>query len=387
MASEPSRFLSDLRELLPAIRQRAAEIEAARRMPLDLVKQLRSLGVFRMLVPRSHGGLEIDFPSSVDVLAMLAAADGACGWTVMIGCETPQLFSLLPRESFDRIYAEGPDTICAGAFAPQGKAVVEAGGYRASGRWAFASGCQHADWIFGQCVVLEGGAPVAGPTPGAPKLRCLVLPSSAWQVLDTWYTAGMRGTGSNDIAIDGVHVPEEWTFDLWFGQPCLAGPHCAAPLLQFSMHIGAVALGIAEGALGDLVALAGTRKVRLYAKAELADQPLFQYRLGHAELDARAARALLTSCAQDFWAQAQAGAIDPAMFTRVLSTTAWVTETATQVVDACYRAGGGSALYETSPLQRRLRDIHTVTQHASVQENVFANVGAALLGKAGPFGP
>jgi alkylation response protein AidB-like acyl-CoA dehydrogenase len=153
------------------------------------------------------------------------------------------------------------------------------------------------------------------------------------------------------------------------------------------MHIGAVALGIAEGALGDLVALAGTRKVRLYAKAELADQPLFQYRLGHAELDARAARALLTSCAQDFWAQAQAGAIDPAMFTRVLSTTAWVTETAAQVVDACYRAGGGSALYETSPLQRRLRDIHTVTQHASVQENVFANVGAALLGKAGPFGP
>ena len=387
MATAAEHLLSDLRDFLPSLSTRAPEIEAARRLPPDLVKELRSLGLFRMLVPKSHGGLEIDFPPSIDVLAALAAADGACGWTVMIGCETPQLFSLLPRETFNRIYAEGPDPICAGAFAPQGKAVVEPGGYRASGRWGFASGCQHADWIFGQCLVLQDGAPVPGPSPGAPKLRCVVLPRSAWQVLDTWHTAGMRGTGSHDVAIGDVHVSEEWTFDLWFGQTSLAGPHFAAPLLQFSMHIGAVALGIAEGALADLVALAGTRKVRLYAKAELADQPLFQYRLGHAQVDARAARALLASCAEAFWTQAQSGALDPSLFTRVLSTTAWVVETAARVVDGCYRAGGGSALYEASPLQRRLRDIHTVTQHASVQENVFANVGADLLGKAGPFGP
>jgi indole-3-acetate monooxygenase len=388
MPNPAQRILSDVHEFARSLSVRAAEIEAGRRLPPHLVDELKALGLFRMMVPKSHGGLEIEFPQSIDILAALAAGDGATGWTVMIGCETPQLFSLLPRASFDAAYAGGPDTICAGAFAPQGKAVVDRAGYRASGRWGFASGCQHADWIFGQCVVLENGTPLPGPVPGAPKLRCMVLPASAWQIHDTWHTAGMRGTGSHDIGIEDLHVDEEWTFDLWFGQPSLGGASFAAPLLQFSMHIGAVALGIAEGAIADLLALAGTRKVRLYAKAELADQPLFQYRLGHAEVEARAARAFLHSCAESYWAQANAGAIDPTtLFTRVLSTVAWVVETSTRIVDACYQAGGGSALYDKSPLQRRLRDIHTLTQHASTQENVFVNAGAEKLGKPGSFGP
>jgi len=103
------------------------------------------------------------------------------------------------------------------------------------------------------------------------------------------------------------------------------------------------------------------------------------------QADARAARSFLHACGAEYWALAKAGAVDPTHFTRVLSTVAWVVETATRIVDACYQAGGGSALYEKSPLQRRLRDIHTLTQHASVQENVFMTLGAERLGKAGSF--
>jgi alkylation response protein AidB-like acyl-CoA dehydrogenase len=386
VTNDANHLLNTVRELAPTIAARAGEIEAGRRLPLDLLKELRRIGVFRMLAPRSHGGLEIDFPTSVDVLAELSAADGATGWTAMIGCETPQLFSLLPRASFDAVYANGPDVICGGAFAPQGSAELAGGVYRASGRWGFASGCQHADWLFGQCVVTQNGVPVQGPMPGAPMLRCVVLPAPRFEILDTWNTSGMRGTGSHDIALRDASVPADWTFDLWLGRPTVAGPNFAAPLLQFSLHIGAVALGIAEGALADLTALAGTNKKRLYARAELSDQPLFQYRLGHAEADARAARALLTSRAQAYWAQARAGALEPSLRTQVLQATAWVAETSSRVVDTCYTAGGGSALYAASPLQRRLRDIHTLTQHASVQENVFATAGAERLGKPGSFG-
>jgi len=119
-----ARLLDAVRGVAPAIRTRADEIESGRRLPLDLLKELRALGAFRMLAPRSHGGLELDFPTSVEVLSELAAADGATGWTVMIGCETAQLFSLLPRASFDAVYANGPDVICGGAFAPQGTADV-----------------------------------------------------------------------------------------------------------------------------------------------------------------------------------------------------------------------------------------------------------------------
>jgi alkylation response protein AidB-like acyl-CoA dehydrogenase len=382
------RLLAAVREKGPAIAARGGEIESARRLPPDLVEELRSIGLFRMLLPRRWGGLELDFPPSVDILAELSAHDGSTGWTTMIGCEAPQLLALLPEATFEAIYADGPDVIVGGAFAPRGTAVAidgGAGGYRVSGRWSFASGCQHSRWLFGNCVV-RGEAPAPEASPSPPILRCALLPAGAWRILDTWRTAGLRGTGSHDIEIDDAVVARDWTFDLFQGQPWLRDPLFAAPLLQFSTHIGAVALGIAEGALRDLIALAGTNKLRLYARASLADSPLFQYRLGHAEADLEAARALLRARAEELWARARgAGNVAPEMRTRVLQTTAWVAETATRVVDACYTAGGGSALYDTSPLQRRLRDIHALTQHASLQDSVFATAGAERLGRTGPF--
>ena len=204
MGSEAERLLEAVREIAPAISARAAEIEAGRRLPLDLVKELRAIGVFRMLVPRSHGGLEIDFPTSVDILAELAAADGATGWTVMIGCETPQLFALLPRASFDAVYAGGPDVICGGAFAPQGtrRASTAAGGYRVSGRWGFASGCQHADWLFGNCVVTQNGVARAGTDPRrADSCAAWCCPRRAGRSSTPGTPPGMRGTGSHDIAL------------------------------------------------------------------------------------------------------------------------------------------------------------------------------------------
>jgi alkylation response protein AidB-like acyl-CoA dehydrogenase len=379
-------LVADVRDVAPRISARAAEIEAARRIPPDLVNELRALGLFRMLVPRSHDGLEIDFPLSVDILAELAAADGATGWTSMIGCETPQLFGLLPRATFDAIYSNGPDVICAGAFAPQGTAEEAGDGYRASGRWGFASGCQHAEWIFGNCVLTRGGTPLPGPAEGAPQLRCMVLPAAQWEILDTWNTAGLRGTGSHDIAIRDAPVPVAQTFDLFNGAPNLPGAHFAAPLLQFALHIGAVALGIAEGAVRELVTFAATGKRRLYARAALADAPLVQYRLGHAEADVQAAGAFLRARVDSYWQQALAGRVEAGLRTQVLQTVAWVVERCTGVVDACYTAGGGSAIYDASPLQRRLRDMHVLTQHASVQENVFVTAGAERLGRTPGFG-
>jgi alkylation response protein AidB-like acyl-CoA dehydrogenase len=386
MPTDADRILWAVRDLAPSLAARSDEIEFARTLPPDLVPKLASIGLFRMLVPRSHGGLEIDFPHSVDILTELAAIDGALGWTVMIGCETPQLFALLPRKVYDQIYSGGPDVICAGAFAPQGTAETVDGGYRINGRWAFASGSGHAGWLFGRCVVVRDGKPAPGFPEGSPLTRCAVMPASQWQILDTWRTLGMRGTGSNDFTVKDAFVAEDWTFDLFFGQPCLGGPLFASSVLQFSMHIGAVALGIAEAALGDLIALASTNKKRLYASSSMADSQLFQYHLGHAEADAQAARALLKMRVQNYWEKALNSSVTFADSTPVLQTVGWVVETSARVVDACYQAGGGSALYDSSPLQRRLRDIHTLTQHASTQEGVFATAGAIRLGRVGPFG-
>lgn len=360
--------------MLPDIKNRAAEIEQCRRIPQDLVDSLRDAGLFRMLLPDSHGGLGYDFPSSVALLRDLASADGAVGWSMMISNESPQLFALLPRETFDAVYAAGPDATVAGTFAPKGQAMPVDGGYRASGRWSFASGCEYSDWLFGNCVVPPATADAA------PSLRCVLLPREQWQIHDTWHTSGLRGTGSQDISLDDVFVDEGYSFDLFGGQPCINTPIFALPIAQFSLHIGAVALGIAEGAHEDLIALATTGKKRLYGRTPMTESELFQFRLGDSEAELRAMEALLFRQTDEFWTQAQDGTLTPALLPRVLQAVSWVARSAAAVVTTCYHAGGGSVIYDKSPLQRRLRDIHTLSQHASVQESLFANNGAALLG-------
>ncbi len=385
MTRQPA-VLANVRDLAPEIARRSAEIEAARRIPLDLVATLKRAGAFRMLVPCSYGGDEVEFPVSALVLEELSAADGAVGWATMIGCETAALFSLLPKPTFERIYQAGPDVICGGAFAPDGTADFTSDGFRARGRWGFASGCQHADWLFGNCVVLEHGAPRPGALPGTPELRCVALPASQWEIIDTWRAVGMRGTGSHDVALAETLVPEQQTFILFGGTPSLAGPLFAAPLVQFSLHIGCVALGIARGALDDIAALASSGKRRLYAQSTLSDSPLFQHTLGRNALDFEAAKALLYARVNEFWADAQAGPIPAERSNRFISAVAWVANASAEIVSSCYRAGGGSALREASPLQRRLRDILTLTQHASVQDSVFSRIGAGLLGKDARFG-
>src|SRR5262249_36100456 len=157
------RMLADIRDLAPKVTARIGEMESARRMPLDLVEALKSIGVFRMFVPRSHGGLDLDLPSAMEVLAALARIDGSLGWTAMIGGGGPIIAPSLPRETYEQVYRNGPDATLAGSIQPAGRAEAVAGGWRVSGRWPFASGCLHAEWMAGFCVVTEGGKPVPGP--------------------------------------------------------------------------------------------------------------------------------------------------------------------------------------------------------------------------------
>jgi len=382
MANQAEILLNAVRDFAPKISARSAEIEAGRRLPPDLLAELISIGLFRMLTPKSHGGMEIDFPTSMQILEMIAKADGATGWIVMIGSETPQLLALLPRHRFDQLYSESPDLIIGGGFAPRGTAELRGNEYLVNGRWAFASGCQHCKWLLGNCVVTENGKPRAGFLPGSTEIRAMMFPADAVKIIDTWKVNGLRGTGSHDIAVENLRVPLEDSLDIFFGHSSVPGPLYAAHLAYFVLHIAAVGVGIATRAVREVVALAATSKKRLYTSASMADTPLFQYRVGNAETTLRAARALLMEESRRVWSNAVAGnSLIPNEQIRVVGTAAWVAHTAASIVDACYTAGGGSALYDSSPLQRCLRDIHTLTQHAAVGEGSITRAGAVLLGQ------
>ena len=374
------RLLAGIREMAPAISARAAEIEAGRRMPLDLVEALKAIGVFRIFVPRSHGGLELDLPAALEIIEALGRIDGSVGWTAMISGGCDLYASLLSPESYEQVYRKGPDVIIAGSAQPAGTADAAAGGWRVNGRWPFASGCQHADWIFGFCIMTEDGKPLAGED-GAPLVRGFLLPARDWRIEDTWHVAGLKGTGSHHFALSDTLVPATNFFDLATGVPCLPGPLYQAvpqflPLLHATLEVG-----VAEGALDDLIALAATGRQQLKAAVSMRESETFNSSSdGSRPVCGRRARFTGPRSASH-WRHALAGTLkDEALLTQGTQAAIWVATTCVGVADACFTLAGGSAIYESSPLQRRMRDLHVAAQHAAVQQRHYVSAGKQLLG-------
>jgi indole-3-acetate monooxygenase len=368
----PGDVLASVDRLGPTIAARAAEVEAARRVPSDLLDELRGAGLFRMLLPPRLGGLGFDLPDVAPIIEAIAAADASVAWIVLIGGGSWCDLATLPRETFETIFT-GDDVIIAGVFSPTGTITAESGGYRVRGRWAFASGCEHATWLFANAV--------EETVDGAHELRGALFAPHEVAIEDTWWATGLRGTGSHHFNADVV-IPPERTFRPMTDEPAIDEPilRLPAPAL-YSTLIATVAVGTAGGALDDITSLAQV-KVPLLADAPLASNPLFHHDLAVADTDLRAARTLLRETTERMWAGAQ----DREELTleeraRIRATAVWATQRATAVVETAYRAGGGTAVYRDSPLQRRLRDIQAIGQHFLVKRDTLTTAGALLAGR------
>lgn len=369
----PEAVLSAVTSLTPTVRARAAEVEAARRLPADLLAELRDAGAFGILRPPSHGGAGADLVAAGRVFETLARADASVAWTVMIGAGTWCDLVELSRSDFDAVLSS-PDSIGAGAFSPSGSLTKVAGGYRVEGRWGFVSGCEHADWLYANGI--------EGVVDGVPQMRMAVFTPDQVTIEDTWNVSGLRGTGSHHIRVDGVVVPASRTMVPMAGNPCIDTPIVRIPPPSvFSTFIAALAVGVARGALDDVVDLAAG-KVPLLDHAPLATNARFQYSLAVADTDVRAARALLDETAGWMWATAIAGdelTIDQRGAIRAAA--AWATTRCASAVDVAYEAGGSSSLYADCALQRRWRDIHALTQHFLVKADTMTAAGAILAGQ------
>lgn len=387
MQDGKTKLLQAVRELAPTITARAEELDSGKRLPMDLVARLKAAGFFRMFVPKSHQGEDLDLLSGLEVMEALARVDGSTGWTVMLGSESPHLLSLLPRPLFDSLYAQGPDVILGGAFNAQGQAEQVDGGWRVSGRWAFASGSQHADYIFANCVLVKDGKPLPGPAEGVPRVRAMLFPANEVRIIDNWDVLGLRGTGSHDFALEAAFCPDERSFEIFGGVSNVQSPNFVVPPLHAGLHMGAVAVGIAQGALDETLQWTTSGKKRMYARAPLIESPVVHTHLGRAETQVRAARAALRDVASNFWDACQQGpeAATPMLLAQAMATLSFVAETTSMAVDTCYRIVGGSAVRNASPLQRRFRDIHTLAQHGAISEGWFAQLGGAFFGRPVTF--
>jgi len=384
MTKTTQSMLAEVRKLAPDIVSRAAEIEALRQLPSDLVEALRAIGIFRMFVPRSHGGLELDLPSALEIIRALAKIDGSVGWNAMIGSGGGIFAPLLPREIYDRIYENGPDTIIAGSTQPAGTAEKEGDHWRVDGRWPFASGCVHAEWMLALCKMAEGGKPLLNDR-GVAVVRGFILPAHNWEIEDTWHVAGLKGTGSHHIKIRNAVVPAAHFFDLEAGVPCVPSPLYEAVRQFLPLLHAAFDIGVAEGALDDLIELAGSGHQQQRTARPMRDSEAFQFELGRVSAELRAARAFFQAQVESHWRHALAGTLkDDTLLIEGTQAGIWIASTCVRVVDACFALAGGIAVYDSSPLQRRLRDLHVAAQHATVHQRQYAAAGQAVFTQARP---
>jgi len=376
------QVLSRITALAPMVSRLAPDIEQGRRLPAELVSALKSTRIYGMLVPRRYGGLELDPLSAFQAVAALARLDGSVGWNAMIGHIGALMPFLASPTLCEQIYHDRQDHIMAGSGQPVGTADRVPGGWKVTGSWPFASGCQNAEWIGGTCVMMESGSPIDASDGPGPMIRTCFMPAEYWEIRDTWHTFGLKGTGSHDVALTDVFVPDENFLEFPFGTSFAPDPICGKfPEVLLLAH-AALAVGIAEGAIMDLVALAGTGVKQQFMTTPLVETERFKEGLARLDAELMAARALLEVQTTRVWQNPdRSTAKDLAGVAEQLQSAIWITSACVRVAEGCFELAGSRAVYESSSLQRRMRDLRVAAQHMAVSPRHYVTAGAAMLAR------
>lgn len=369
-------LLDATRAILPLVRANADEGERERRLPKQVAKALAEAGIAKMLAPRSIGGLEIDPITQLDVIEQLAHAEGSVGWVAQVYSSCAHLTGFLAPECGYQIFGRNPNAIMSGTLAaPYGRATVTDGGFRVSGRWPYGSGCQEADYLGFTTGVYLGHRPRLDAD-GLPEQRIVVVPASSIIIHDTWHVSGLRGTGSHDVEVQDVFVPDGFTF-WWTEKPSNPGP--LYKHRWWLLAHGAQRLGVARAAIDALYELAQV-KTPTRSTILIRDRPLTQIQFAQAEAQWRAARAFLWETTAQLWERASAGEpLGPKdlALARLANTNASVG--AAQIADLMFSAAGGTAIHANHPIERLFRDAHAAAQHATASVPTYEQWGRVLL--------
>ena len=373
-----AEMLDAVATIAPTFEAEAEESERLGRLSDVSMQAIRSAGLIGLRTPKVFGGYEADPITELEVLEAACRADGSAGWCLGILTGTSAMAgAYLPRETADMIFANGPVPM-AGAPTPHGKAQPKGDGYVLNGRWSFGSGIHHAEYVMAGARI-EGIPPPAG-------LRIFVLLRSEVELVDNWQVAGLRGTGSCDYEIHDTFVPTSYSFSLMemaTGQAKSGGPsyRLGLPGIVSVFHIG-IPLGIARHALDEVIRVATTKRRGILSTVPLAERGVFQSKIGKAQLQLSAARALALDVTTRAWEAVQAGeTLAPAVQAELRGAGTYITELTQDIATMAFHAGGGAALFDSSPLQRCFRDVHAAGQHFIASDSAYQGLGRFLLGR------
>ena len=371
--------LETARKLAPLIRASAAETDAQRELPRPLFEAMADAGLFRLALPRTLGGFEMDLPSYIQVIEEIGRADASTGWVTNQVSIFATYAARMPTVAARAIWIDTPRSVVANTPQANAQAVVVPRGYRVTGRQGFSTGCRHASWLAAHATVSEQGRPRLDD--GQPETRYCLVPRAQAELLDTWQVRGMRGTGTNHFAVNDVFVPEDRTVKSVTAPLVEQGPLYRLPrTLVFASGDAAVALGTARSCLDAFTDLATTKTPRAM-DALLRDQPMIQSEVGRAEARLRAGLAFLREAVREIWGAVVAnGAVTLEQRAVLRLATTDGIRTAASVVDMVYNMAGATAAYESSPIQRHFQDVHVMSQHLQARLAHYELVGRHWLG-------
>lgn len=381
-ATSADQVIQAATNLAPLIREYSDEAEQNLRLSTPVVDALTDAGVFRYLVPQSLGGGEGDPPGFYRMVEELGRVDGSTGWCGYVGSGGSFIGPNLSDEAAQPIWSD-PRAVLAGGVFPFQPIVREAGGYRVNGQWSYVSGSTHATYLMASCILPSDESP-GNEAQADPNLGFVVVPRDAAESPDTWDVLGLNGTGSHDVAIRSILVSELFTAQFRPGGP--KGSHYQGQLYRFpftgffAQPMGAVALGIAQGAIDSVIDVAQSKVPVGGGQSTLNERPLFHLQIAEAVAAASSARTWLYQVVQENWELAQAGEVPLAARNLLALAAAHATKSARQAIEVMYLAAGGSANYNKSPLPRAGRDIHALTQHVATSPQQFPNAGRILAG-------
>jgi alkylation response protein AidB-like acyl-CoA dehydrogenase len=368
--------------LRPSVAAVANEIEDTRRLPPALLDKLHEARLFRLLLPRSSDGIETDPVTFFHVIETIAREDASTAWCLSQagGCAMSAAYLDLPVAR--AIFGDDPRAVLAWGPGPKVKAVESEGGYKVTGVWMFTSGGRHATWLGAHCPIYQADGSPKRDANGEQQERTMLVRAQDVAWTDIWNTVGLRGTASDQFALDDYFVRADHSITRDFDRECReSGPlYRMGANTCYQVGFAGVACGIARGALDSFIDVA-RNKVPRGQKSPLRDNAVVQSNLAQAEVNLRAARGFLLQSMADTWKDLCAGSlitVEQRMVIRMASTNA--IHKACAAVDFAYAAAGATAIFESHPLERRFRDIHTVTQQLQGRLSHFETVGAWMMG-------
>lgn len=368
----------------PILAARAEDAEAGRKLPQDIADGLARDGLYGLCHPESDGGSGTTPVEYAELVETLARGDAAPAWCAFIASTAAFGMAFADNASVRELLSRsGVKT--AGVFAPMGRAVEAEQdgqkGYRVTGRWAWGSGSQNADWVSGGCFLADEAGQLIMSPKGGPIQIAPIFAADQISFVDTWHVTGLKGTGSTDFEVKDVFVPAD-RVTTGFGRTRQDEAAFRFPAFGLlAIGIAAVALGAARGAMDDFYELAGAKKPSGSSKT-LSEKALTHRDVAMSEADIRQGRAFFFEAIKAAWQAAQDGPVPLELRRDLRLATTSAVQSAKRAVDRVYELAGGTAVYSQSPIQRRFRDIHVATQHIMVGASTWETTGRLYLGQS-----